>query len=162
MPSGKKEPSIRESTRVKYDAFCRSYHLNGHNGAQAAIDAGYSAKTARQKAAKLLTIVYIKEKLRALEDQAADKYSISVEKRMMWLEKIVNCGLREIPISTFVDKDKDKDFPTKAENLPASVAAIKELNLMLGTTSEEEAPPLHITYEVAQPVMEVKTTNART
>ena len=57
-------------------AFCEHY-VATMNATQAAIDAGYSEKTARQQGSRLLTNVYIKafidELLKALEDERIAK-----------------------------------------------------------------------------------------
>lgn len=54
--------NISEKTKAKYDLFVTAY-LQSFNGAKAAIEAGYSEKTAAQQSTRLLTNVYIKEKL---------------------------------------------------------------------------------------------------
>lgn len=130
---------MREATRQKYDVFCLEFVANGRNAAKAAEQAGYSEKTARQQAAKLLKIPYICDKLLQLEsvasDKAEEKFNITLEKRLKWLEQIVGTGLRE----TF-----DVQGNPKAENLQASTSAIKELNLMLGTDSHTEVKPVKV------------------
>lgn len=140
------------TTKAKYDAFVRAFHINGNNATQAAIDAGYSKKTAGVKANQLLKIVYIKEELAKLQKSANDEYTVSLEKRIKWLEKAVDCGFRDC---------LDAYGNQRAENLAASISGVKELNLMLGTTSEdEEAPSLNINFNVNDAIGEVKVTNA--
>lgn len=60
----------------KQIAFCENY-VASLNATQAAIDAGYSEKTARQQGSRLLTNVYIKafidELMQELEDQRIAK-----------------------------------------------------------------------------------------
>lgn len=51
--------------------FAEAYAANGGNGKQAAIEAGYSPKTARQQAARLLTNADILKYVRRLQDEAA-------------------------------------------------------------------------------------------
>ncbi len=122
---------------------------NGRNAAKAAVSAGYKANGARQQAQKLLQIPYICDKLRELEatasKKAEEKFDISLEKRLRWLERAVEAGFREIPLSSFAAKDEDgNELPTKAENLPASISAIKELNEMLGTDTHEGVKPVKV------------------
>lgn len=52
-----------KSTKEKYDRFIM-YYLESFNATQSAIKAGYSRKTARQQGSRLLTVVYIQEKIR--------------------------------------------------------------------------------------------------
>ena len=120
---------------------------NGRNSAKAAVSAGYKANGARQQAQKLLQIPYICDKLRELEaiasKKAVEKFNITLEQRLEWLQYAVKAGFREIPLSSFASKEDD-NLPTKAENLPASISAIKELNEMLGTDSHEGVKPVKV------------------
>ncbi|GGC98149.1 terminase small subunit [Enterococcus wangshanyuanii] len=61
MAGNIKEPS--KKTKEQYDLFIDSY-LQSFNATQSAIAAGYSKKTARQQGHRLLTNVYIKEKIK--------------------------------------------------------------------------------------------------
>lgn len=138
---------MREATKHKYDEFCMEFVTNGRNSAKAAVSAGYKAKGARQQAQKLLQIPYVCDKLRELEAIAArkakEKFNITLEQRLEWLEYAVKAGFREIPLSSFASKE-DHNLPTKAENLPASISAIKELNEMLGTDTHEGVKPVKV------------------
>ena len=141
-----------EKTKARYDAFIREYHLNGNTGAQAAIKAGYSKNSARQRAVDLLSIRYIKEEIEKLQNAAKEEYTISLERRIKWLEKAVECGFRDCA---------DAQGNIRAENLQASISGVKELNLMLGTTQDDqEAQSLNINFSVNDAVGEVKVTNA--
>ena len=142
------------TTKKKYDSFCREYHINGNNATQAAIHAGYSKKTAGAKATFLLKIVYIQEQLQKLKDEAVEEYTITLEKRIRWLEKAVDFGFRDCA---------DAQGNIRAENLAASISGVKELNVMLGTTeAEEDAKSLNVNFNVNSPVGEIKVTNANT
>lgn len=50
---------MAEGLSEKHQAFVNAYLSNGFNGTRAAIEAGYSEKTARQQAARLLTYANI-------------------------------------------------------------------------------------------------------
>ena len=54
--------NISDKTKAKYDLFVTAY-LQSFNGTQAAIEVGYSEKTANRQAARLLSNDYVKEKL---------------------------------------------------------------------------------------------------
>ena len=128
---------MRETTKAKYDAFCREYISNGNNGAKAAIFVGYKEKSARKQALDLLKIPYITDKLRQIQMEVTEKhketFDISVEKRLGWLQKAVEYGFRE---------NVDGFGNVKAENMGASISAIKELNVMLGINESGDGATL--------------------
>ena len=119
------------ATKTKYDAFCRAYHVNGNNATQAAIDAGYSKKTAGSKGSDLLKIVYIQDELQKLKDEAVEEYTISVEKRLKWAEQVIEKGLRD---------QIDAIGNNKAENLQAVNGALGVMNQMLGDAEDKKEP----------------------
>lgn len=59
----------------KQERFCQEYVID-LNGTQAAIRAGYSKKTAREQAARLLTNVIIEGKIKELQTTVADKLEV--------------------------------------------------------------------------------------
>lgn len=63
---------------AKQEAFCREYVVD-LNSAQAAIRAGYSAKTARTIGSKLLTNIDISEKIQSLSAKHAENVGITAE-----------------------------------------------------------------------------------
>lgn len=119
------------TTKAKYDAFVREFHINGNNGTQAAIHAGYSKKTAGRKANQLLKIVYIQDELQRLKDEAVEEYTISVEKRLRWAEQVIEKGLRD---------QLDAIGNNKAENLQAVNGALGVMNQMLGDAEDKKEP----------------------
>ncbi len=62
----------------KQEVFCREY-LVDHNGAQAAIRAGYSEKTARNIASQLLAKPAIKGRVEALEAETCTSLGVTPE-----------------------------------------------------------------------------------
>ena len=141
-------------TRDRYDAFVREYHVNGGNGAKAAISAGYSEHSARQTATRLLTIDYVAKELDRLKAKANEDYTITLERRIRWLETAVQAGLK-----TYVDSQGNQ----RPDNLSATINGVKELNAMLGDSTEKEEPkPLSISFSVNDAVGDVKVTNADT
>jgi len=85
---------------------------------------------------------------------AKEVFTISVEQRLRWLNEITVAGL-----STYEDQGGNK----RRENLSASTGAIKTMNEMIGVSEGDDgkAPSLEITFQVKQPVKEVKITNAK-
>jgi phage terminase small subunit len=63
----------------KHERFCREYVID-HNGTQAAIRTGYSKKTAKEQASKLLTKININERIKELDGDIFDKLGCTHEK----------------------------------------------------------------------------------
>ena len=63
---------------AKQEAFCREYMLD-LNGTQAAIRAGYSNRTAKVQAARLLSNANVSEYLKTLIDKRAEKTEIDAD-----------------------------------------------------------------------------------
>lgn len=62
----------------KQEAFVREYLID-RNGTQAAIRAGYSAKTAKEQASALLTKPNIRDAVKEGEKKHADKCGVTIE-----------------------------------------------------------------------------------
>lgn len=147
--TSKKKPDL--------DLFIQRYIENGcKNGRDAVIFAGYSEKTADQQASRLLKNVKVIE---AVERYKKNKLSAHIwrkEEKLELLQKIAANGVRDIA---------DKDGNMKMENPSASVAAIKEHNLMQGDNApiveDTKGQALAISFDVRESVGEVKVTNAK-
>lgn len=102
------------------DTFIKSYILTGlNNGRQAAIDAGYSEKTADQQASRLLKTVKVKDAIKKHQEAAMNDFIWSKEKKLQMLEDIaVECSR----------KDPEKGMV----NAASAIAALKEHNAMQG------------------------------
>lgn len=147
--TSKKKPDL--------DRFIQRYIENGCKDAKdAAIFAGYSEKTADQQGSRLLKNVKVVE---AIEKHKKAQYSAHIwrkEEKLDLLQKIALNGVRDIA---------DKDGNMKMENPSASVAAIKEHNLMQGDNApiveDTKGQALSISFDVRESVGEVKVTNAK-
>lgn len=91
------------------------------------------------------------EELRKAKDSL--KFSITVEKRLRWLQEIVEAGL-----ATYSDNAGN----ARRENLSAAKGAIEVINDMLGTGEDDEAKgdPLEITFQVSAPKRDIRITRA--
>lgn len=76
----------------KQTRFCQEYLID-HCGTQAAIRAGYSAKTANEQASQLLAKLHIQEYIAAREKKIADKLEITAERITAELAK---CGFSDM------------------------------------------------------------------
>lgn len=77
-------------------------YLQDHNGTQAAIRAGYSAKTAKQQGSRLLAEPHIQAAVRAGQQKVAKKAEISVDSLMAELEQARELALKEKQASAAV------------------------------------------------------------
>jgi len=100
----------------QWEKFCIEY-FGKKNGQEAAIAAGYSPKTARSIASRLLTKVNIQNRLRELKEKAASRKVMSVRERM---ERLSTFGRENIK--------SDKGVLVRGGN----ISAIDILNKMGG------------------------------
>ena len=73
-----KNPTKKAELSEKIDRFCHEYLLD-HNATQAAIRAGYSPKTARQQASRLLSKVNVLQRIEELSSKVTDSLLLSTE-----------------------------------------------------------------------------------
>jgi phage terminase small subunit len=125
----------------KQRRFVAEYHVD-HNATQAAIRAGYSAKTAKQIGARLLTNVDVASALAEREERTAKKLEITVER------------LTEMLI-------EDRELARKMEQPSAAVSAVTALaklhGLIIDRKEVRQAPrrsPSEYTNEELIAIME--------
>lgn len=113
----------------KQEKFIQEYLLD-LNATQAAIRAGYSAKTATEQASRLLANVKVSERVAEYQREQKEKFTVSFQEKQELLLKIATYGI-DFKIAGGQDQDAE-DLKLQQINPSASVAAIKELNLMSG------------------------------
>jgi len=114
----------------KEDRFIDQYMID-LNGTKAALSAGYSEKSARQLASRLLSKVNIQDEIAKRRKALKEKFSITFEDKQRWLAEIVQYGTGEEIV--FVKGRDEEDDPEHRQRNPSSaVSAIKELNMMDG------------------------------
>ena len=113
-----KKPSI--------DKFIKEYILTGcTNGKQAAVNAGYSEKTADQQASRLLKTVKVLTAIKEYQSKTNSEFTYSKDIKLKILEDVmVAC--------------KKKDDEKGVINATAVIAAIKEHNAMMGHNAPTE------------------------
>ncbi len=123
----------------KQDAFVKAYLLNGGNATQAAIEAGYSEKTANEQGSQNLAKLSIKEAIKKHQKEANNSFIWSKEKKLKVLQSITDAAIA---------KDPEKGMI----NMPSAIAAIKEHNLMQGdnapiTTESNQDQSIRISFK---------------
>jgi len=131
-----------QANKPSIDQFIHCYLLNGRNGLQAAIDAGYSEKTAAAQASRLLTTVKVKEALAKAQKVEQTAFIWDKAKKLGILQEIVTKSMRST-----VDPQGNE----RMESSASAVSAIKEHNLMQGdnaATEIEVTTPTAIEFRV--------------
>lgn len=146
------------SLTAKQEMFCQEY-LKDLNATQAAIRAGYSEKAAKEQGSRLLTKANIQERVSELKSIRSDRVAIDADWVLLKAKESFEFNAQ--PIS-------DKDGNPQMVNASAASKFLeicgKHVDVQAFTKDKElaeEAQPLNITFEVRQPVDEVKTTNAK-
>lgn len=68
------------ATQLRYKMFAEAWLANGGNAADAARQAGYSEKTARQQGSRLLTHVDVVRLIRAGQERLAKKFEVQADR----------------------------------------------------------------------------------
>jgi len=122
---------ITQNLRHQQHLFCGEY-LKDFNGTQAAIRAGYSSRTARQQASRLLTKADIREVLQTLYTQALKKIEAEVEHRIATAQEVLeeDTAVALVRIGDLLEKRESgqvaaKDIQSLPEMTQAAVQEIK-------------------------------------
>ena len=110
---------------IKQDAFVKAYLLNGGNATQAAIDAGYSKKTAQVIGAENLLKPIIASSIKEHQKKTDSAFIYNKDKKLKLLQDAM-------------DKCSADDEDKGMLNAPSLIAAIKEHNLMQGDNAPTE------------------------
>lgn len=78
----------------KEKAFCIEY-LKDWNGSQAAIRAGYSAKTAQEQSSRLLSKVIIKNELKRIQAEIRENAMITIDWSLMRLKNVASASITD-------------------------------------------------------------------
>ena len=117
----------------KQKLFCQEY-MKDLNGAQAAIRAGYSAKTARSIANELLTKPDIQAYIQELQEGIRKRNQITVDEIMSDLIEVKNRCLQNVPVMYYDKIDKEWKHEGKEFGEPVykfdSNGATKALDLL--------------------------------
>lgn len=97
----KTKPAQTPALTPKQQRFVLEY-LQDHNGTQAAIRTGYSAKTAKQQGSRLLADPRIQAAVRAGQKKVAKKAEVTVDSLMAELEEARKLALKEKQASAAV------------------------------------------------------------
>lgn len=91
-----KAGSSEASAQARYKLFAEEWLANGGNGTQAAIKAGYSQKTAKEQASRLLAHVDVVKLIRAGQERLARKFELSTDAVLCELAKLAHSDARQL------------------------------------------------------------------
>lgn len=123
---------------AKEEVFAKEYVLGGCSDATAAWRKAHplskaKPETQHNKASLMLKKGEVKIRIKQLKkksiDIAEEKFTITVEQRLRWLDEVARAGL-----STYLDQTGNE----RRENLAATRAAVQTLNEMLGTVDGKD------------------------
>jgi hypothetical protein len=139
---------VARELNARQEAFAQAVVLNGGDKVAARLEAGYAATLAKHAqgvdADKLFNHRKISVRIKELQEKADkvanEKFDISVEQRLKWLDEIVQAGL-----GTYTDQQGNQ----RREALSAADKAINTMNAMLGTKEgDETTDSMEITFNV--------------
>jgi phage terminase small subunit len=126
MATAQKAETYDGSTPLKnarHETFAHEYISTENNGAQAALNAGYAANGARQRAYHLLTNDYIWTRIKYLRDKRLEKSRRSAAEIIKELE---NIAFSNIADSVRWDPDTGMTYVKGSDELPREVSAAIE------------------------------------
>ena len=121
--------SNQKPAQLRYAAFVRAFVSNGHNGRQAAIAAGYSAKTAHVTSAKLLNIPSIRDQIAELTDKTATAAEITIADTLREAKAILQSDVT----AYFDEKGDVKPIHEWTAAMAAAVSSVEVDNCYRGT-----------------------------
>jgi phage terminase small subunit len=131
-----KGKTINIKLTAKQKMFCREY-LVDLNATQAAIRAGYSAKTAKDIGCQTLAKVYISEYIQKLMDKRAAKIEITADKVLEELAKMAFANMQDY-ITVTDDGSAFIDLSNLTREQAAALAEVSVDSYLEGTGTDEE------------------------
>lgn len=142
----------------RQEAFCQEYIID-FNATQASVRAGYARNGAEVTGHRLLSNPKIVKRVAELKGNRAIKTGVTAEWVLLKAKESFEFNAQEI---------KDRDGNPQMVNASAASKFLeicgKHVDVGAFTKEKdlsEDAPSMNITFEVRQPVDEVKTTNAK-
>lgn len=108
------------ATETRYRLFAAAYVRNGGNGTQAAIDAGYSPKTANEQAVRILANVSVAAMVAELQDKLAKKHDLRADDVIRELSYLVHVD----PAQAFGPNGDLLPIAEMPANVRAAIASI--------------------------------------
>lgn len=127
----------------KQEKFCREFVVN-FNATEAAINAGYSKKTATVQGSQLLTLLKVQEFIKSLQKKVADKLEITAERVVEEYAKIGFSNIADLMKEgmTFEDiKNLDPKISATIESVSVTETFDKQGNRSINTKIKLHSKP---------------------
>lgn len=109
------------------ERFCREYIID-YNGAQAAIRAGYSERSAKQTASRLLTDADLLSRVRELQTEQVNRLAVTADSVVLRLLEVYERCMQAKPVMAW-DKE-EKEYVATGEFVFDSKGALGALDLL--------------------------------
>jgi phage terminase small subunit len=119
--AGKKIGTSREAVAQRRAAFKAAYLTNGHNATQAALVAGFSAKTAHVQGAQLLKVLKSNGELADMAERAAEAAELTVERTLREVARLSYADPRRM----YHSDGRLKDIHELDDDMAAAVASVE-------------------------------------
>ena len=132
---------MQAGVKERYDVFAAAYVSNSQNGAEAARIAGYKPSRGRQTACRLVTIEYVKDKIRELMAEIkAESIKNREQRQQFWTRMMDNSTasngdrLRASELLGKSEADFTENFAdrTVESSVPLTDEELKELKRLAG------------------------------
>jgi phage terminase small subunit len=124
----------------KQERFCQEYVID-LNGTQAAIRAGYSKKTAKAEASRLLTNVNLLQRVSELQKKVSEKMNINFE----WvLQRFIDISNRCMEVEPVRDHEGNPTGEYRFDSSGA-IKATAEIGKLIGAYSEDNKQKTDLT-----------------
>lgn len=104
----------------KRKAFADAYLANGMNATQAAVEAGYSEKTARSQGNRLLTFVDVQDYIRGRTEAMSKERVVSGDEVLAFLSDVMSGEAKETKLVTVGGGAKPVEYVSQKNQLKAA------------------------------------------
>lgn len=146
----------------KQEKFCQEYLID-LNATQAAIRAGYSEKTARNQATRLLSKVHIQSYIANLQERVAKRNRISQDEIVRDLVEIKDRCMQNVPVMYFDKIDKewkhegaDCGEPLYKFDSMGAIKALDQLSKIIGAYKEDNNQKSIATVTINREIVDVE------
>jgi phage terminase small subunit len=80
---------------TRQEAFISEYLVNGFNATRAATTVGYSARTAQEQGARLLSNVIIQKKIQTFREEMEKKTTLTLESLLIRIQKLADSSKKD-------------------------------------------------------------------
>lgn len=130
----KKAGGVNEAYEARKAVFIEAYIANGGNATQAAITAGYSAKTAKQQGSALLTKLDVSQAISKRRGQLIEKMELTTERTLREIARLAYVDPRKF----FHADGRPKEITELDDDTAAALAGMEVVEEWEGTGQDRK------------------------